>query len=468
MPPMTDQSTRSLRGNLVFRAGKFTGWACNEDGDQTPVQVVAQPGNRVIWSGTPDEERPQSQVGSTEIGFSFAVPGSEVVAGNWIELRDGHGNSLTPKRSYIFTPDDEQWVPRLTKLANLPLLHFSSLNKAHIAAVHAIGNHESISQLQISVENATGEHELSADKIDIIPGQSDRLLGYFWFAPCWPNYALRLDLASHFADPLIDGGVPYVILRIHEDGVSRPVTDRRDIGHVPADSVTWPDETSVRRTQAAGVLEQKFGSIGFSHYRTYRSVYEELGGTWDDMSALLDWGSGAGRVTQHYGRHLGWERVFGVDVDAENVKWCQEHLNLTSFSHCDVTPPLPYADETFDYITATSVLTHIPGDMVDAWLDELYRVLRPGGIAALSVGTETRVARGSYSNERLDMLEEKGYEDSIRNPQLNGVVDDADYYRNVRFSKDFIAKTWTKKFELVKIFDHAIGVQDIVALRKNA
>ena len=44
---------------------------------------------------------------------------------------------------------------------------------------------------------------------------------------------------------------------------------------------------------------------------------------------------------------------------------------------------LPFADGTFDRIIASEVLEHIPDDQ--AALDELARVLRPGGTMAVTV-----------------------------------------------------------------------------------
>src|SRR5262249_17842439 len=44
---------------------------------------------------------------------------------------------------------------------------------------------------------------------------------------------------------------------------------------------------------------------------------------------------------------------------------------------------LPFADRTFDRVIASEVLEHIPDDQ--AALDELARVLRPGGTMAVTV-----------------------------------------------------------------------------------
>ncbi|HEY4161395.1 MAG TPA: methyltransferase domain-containing protein [Candidatus Saccharimonadales bacterium] len=45
----------------------------------------------------------------------------------------------------------------------------------------------------------------------------------------------------------------------------------------------------------------------------------------------------------------------------------------------DVSQLLPYADRTFDYIYARLVLHYLPKPALTSTLDELYRVLKPGG-----------------------------------------------------------------------------------------
>jgi ubiquinone/menaquinone biosynthesis C-methylase UbiE len=224
----------------------------------------------------------------------------------------------------------------------------------------------------------------------------------------------------------------------------------------------------VRRVQAHGDIEQKFTAIGFSHYRTYRAVFEQHSGKrWSEIEKVLDWGCGCGRVTQHLMRSLGNEKVYGVDIDSDNINWCLANLPSLNFARCDLTPPLPYAENTFDYIIGTSVFTHIQESLVGGWLEDLRRVSKPGAIVAVTVGTDTRIAFGSYEPDRIQRVLQTGIEDTIANSQLNEVIDDSNYYRNVRMSKDYIREKWNPYFEILDILDHAIGVQDIVVCRKR-
>ncbi|HVM17815.1 MAG TPA: class I SAM-dependent methyltransferase [Gaiellaceae bacterium] len=94
---------------------------------------------------------------------------------------------------------------------------------------------------------------------------------------------------------------------------------------------------------------------------------------------LLDFGCGCGRVTRHWARLAGAD-VHGSDYNARLVRWCAEHLPFARFARNGGDPPLPYPDGRFDLVYAISVFTHLTEPRQDAWLTELRRVLRPGGL----------------------------------------------------------------------------------------
>lgn len=103
-----------------------------------------------------------------------------------------------------------------------------------------------------------------------------------------------------------------------------------------------------------------------------------------NFRSILDWGCGCGRVVRHLGRTLD-AKVHGCDYNPQLIRWCQRSLSCGEFKVCGLAPPLPYPDESFDFLYAISVLTHIPTELQVPWMQELRRVLRPGGHALLSV-----------------------------------------------------------------------------------
>jgi SAM-dependent methyltransferase len=98
----------------------------------------------------------------------------------------------------------------------------------------------------------------------------------------------------------------------------------------------------------------------------------------EDCGAMLDFGCGSGRVARHW-KDLSGPELHGCDANPELIRWCQANLPFLQATVSSLSPPLPYADESFDVLYALSVFTHLPEAIQRPWLEELQRVLRPGG-----------------------------------------------------------------------------------------
>jgi SAM-dependent methyltransferase len=95
------------------------------------------------------------------------------------------------------------------------------------------------------------------------------------------------------------------------------------------------------------------------------------------LHAILDFGCGLGRVLRHL-KDLPAER-HGADLNPRLIAWCQRRLGVGRFVVNGLRPPLPYPDGRFDLVYALSVFTHLPEDLQRPWIEELARVLAPGG-----------------------------------------------------------------------------------------
>jgi SAM-dependent methyltransferase len=98
---------------------------------------------------------------------------------------------------------------------------------------------------------------------------------------------------------------------------------------------------------------------------------------------ILDWGCGCGRIARHWDS-TGDVELYGCDVAEGPVKWCQENLRFGRFAVSRHDPLLPYRDAFFDVVYAASVLTHLTLESQFRWMQEIWRVLRPSGIAMLT------------------------------------------------------------------------------------
>jgi SAM-dependent methyltransferase len=124
---------------------------------------------------------------------------------------------------------------------------------------------------------------------------------------------------------------------------------------------------------------------------TVREAAARHGRPLESLGSLLDFGCGCGRVTRWW-YELDAE-VHGSDVDARAVAWCEANLGFGQFAVNGLAPPLRYGDSAFDLVYAFSVLTHLTEELQRPWLDELRRVLRPGGLVVVSTHGERYLER---------------------------------------------------------------------------
>lgn len=99
---------------------------------------------------------------------------------------------------------------------------------------------------------------------------------------------------------------------------------------------------------------------------------------------ILEWGCGPARIIRHLPALLPGADVQGTDYNAETVAWCQATIAGITFSRNGLMPPLAFPAERFDMVYALSVLTHLSEANHFHWLDELWRVLAPRGLALLT------------------------------------------------------------------------------------
>jgi SAM-dependent methyltransferase len=109
---------------------------------------------------------------------------------------------------------------------------------------------------------------------------------------------------------------------------------------------------------------------------------------------LLDLGCGAGRHAFEAGRR--GAQVVALDTDGSELARVtavaaamaeagELPLGSSIAAAAGDATAMPFPDGSFDLVIAAEVLEHIPGDQ-DA-MDEVARVLRPGGVAAVTVPT---------------------------------------------------------------------------------
>lgn len=138
-----------------------------------------------------------------------------------------------------------------------------------------------------------------------------------------------------------------------------------------------------------------------------------VGESADGTRRILDVGCGTGTMLTYLARFGSAE---GVDIDTEAIEYCRARgLKQVSQSAAD---SLPFANDTFDLVTALDVVEHIDDDL--GVLREVRRVLRPGGQLLLTVpayrflwGRQDEInlhKRRYVAREVRERLQASGYE----------------------------------------------------------
>lgn len=99
-----------------------------------------------------------------------------------------------------------------------------------------------------------------------------------------------------------------------------------------------------------------------------------------DDADLLEWGCGVARITRYLPEQPGIGRVTGADIHPGMIDWNASHIKGVTFVRIPNEPPTCLPSEGYDAVIGVSVLTHIPADRQQAWLMEIYRLLKPNGI----------------------------------------------------------------------------------------
>ncbi len=101
----------------------------------------------------------------------------------------------------------------------------------------------------------------------------------------------------------------------------------------------------------------------------------------NDGDTVLDCGCGMGFYLMTMGR-LRKLNLVGVDGDVARLDWAEREQVPAQLASVDIHD-LPFADNSFDKVLMTEVLEHLADDR--GAIREIYRILKPGGILALSV-----------------------------------------------------------------------------------
>lgn len=216
-----------------------------------------------------------------------------------------------------------------------------------------------------------------------------------------------------------------------------------------------------------------FWRSGAWSVRNLNAVLGVVEKTLADFGRILDWGCGCGRILLHL-KAVG-ERceLHGVDIDELAVAWARQHIPWARCRPCQGLPPLDFPDAYFDLVYNHSVLTHLDESYQDAWLAELRRVVKPGGLVALSVSGEHPFSQ-LEANWRAAGADPAPLRKRLRTGGHVYIKDDSwtggpfpDFYHSAFHAPWYVFEHWRQYFDIrAYVVRGALDYQDLVLMRR--
>lgn len=178
------------------------------------------------------------------------------------------------------------------------------------------------------------------------------------------------------------------------------------------------------------------------------------------LERALDFGCGCGRVLRWLSERFQTVTFHGVDIDDEAIRWCSKNIRRIAVQTNAPLPPLRYPDDHFDLVYSVSVFTHLSEAMQDQWLEELSRVLKPGGLLIFTVHGDN--AAKVLDDDSRRTLDQAGFVHRVTR-KLSGIV--PDWYNTSWHSATYIRHRLAASFEDVQYLRVPEGIQDFVVAR---
>jgi SAM-dependent methyltransferase len=180
------------------------------------------------------------------------------------------------------------------------------------------------------------------------------------------------------------------------------------------------------------------------------------GFTPDRYERILEFGVGLGRLIRHFVPLKA--RLFGCDVTPDALDFTRKVLGTrVALTQNGLAPPLPYDNGQFDFVYANSVFTHIQMADTTPWINELGRILRPGGALIVTVFEPNRYLVHLSQREFDEMASDPGF--------LEWGTSDV----NERFMYMTPAKlqeVWSREFEILELRHHYRDQSHLVMRRR--
>jgi len=152
--------------------------------------------------------------------------------------------------------------------------------------------------------------------------------------------------------------------------------------HIHTHSHEGPAQTEGRLIRWAAFYDGLVNALTLGHAGMLRNLTVDRA-LIKSGEKVLDVGCGTGGVTIPAKQRVGKTgEAAGIDPAPEMIAVARkkaERANLEIDFRVGVIESLPYPDATFDAVTSSLMMHHLPHELQVSGLAEIYRVLKPGG-----------------------------------------------------------------------------------------
>jgi ubiquinone/menaquinone biosynthesis C-methylase UbiE len=203
-------------------------------------------------------------------------------------------------------------------------------------------------------------------------------------------------------------------------------------------------------------------------------ILQEAGAGAEAISTALDFGCAAGRMIRFLPFDPSRSELWGVDIQASHIAWCQQHLSPPfHFATTTTLPHLPFEDNYFDLVYCGSVFTHI-SDLADAWFLELRRVLKVGGHAYITIHDKhmlhlllTKYAELPLFRSLVELVRRVDADTKFLTGDFAYVAVGAEPTTQVFYDLRYLVEKWSGLVTVVSVTEEAYGYQAALLLRKD-
>jgi SAM-dependent methyltransferase len=260
-----------------------------------------------------------------------------------------------------------------------------------------------------------------------------------------------------------------------EKSVEHPFVDGVELPGFP------PDEIQRNSVGSSGKLAL---GEGFKFYSEIKRYVANLGRPLTRDSQILDFGCGWGRMIRFFLKDIVADNLYGIDVNSEMIDICLNKVRLGNYSVGKPEPPTEFANNSFDVVYAYSVFSHLAEPVHIKWVEELSRILKPGGMLIVTVWGRNflefcRSLRGqnhefdwhkALANSFLDTEAALADYDNgkfLYSPTGGGAALPASFYGEAVISPGYVKREWTKYLRFCDFVDDpTLLPQAVIVMQK--